>query len=220
MLGAEWDILLGHTVISPMNMPAVQLVRALILLLAVACHPTPNKQAQIPNRAGDSIEKRIKAIQVEAKRIDAANEVPDTIEHRQLTKDLPHWQLYGLLETSVPIFLDAMFTEGQVVRQESYYLAHGKLLLVKVVTWWDVDDPRKAPEPATEQDFYIDNDQTIRHTIKTESTRPVTRTDDTARAAAGLVDRSQMIAKILLGARDAPETDLLRRFPDAERHRP
>src|SRR5437879_4317304 len=153
-----------------MNRPAVQLLRALVLLVSVGCCSTPNGQTVLAF-AAESIGKRIKAIQVETKRIDAANEAQDTSQRRRLTKDLPHWQFSGLFEGSDPIFLDAMFTEGEVVRQESYYLAHGKLLLVKVETWWDVDDDRRAPEPTTKQGFYIDHDQTIRHTTTVEAAR-------------------------------------------------
>jgi hypothetical protein len=131
--------------------------------------------------------------------------------------DLPHWRFSGFFQQSNPLFLSAFFSQGRLVRVETYYLLGGKLLLVKVEKWWDVDDPHRAPEPATREDFYIDADRMIRHVIEVASSPPAVRTSDTTRPAAVLVERSRSIAKILLGGiRDPTATSSLEVFPSVD----
>ena len=204
-----------------MNGLGVPLLRGLVLLLFVGSSLGEDLRTQVPPGALASIEKHVQAIRAEAKRIDAANEAPESAGRRQLATELPHWQFSGVFENSTPVFVNALFTEGQVVREESYYFLHGKLLLVKVEKWWDVDDESKEPEPKIHQDFYIDNDLTIRHVRKVASSPPVTRTDNKARPAAALVERSRSIAQILLtGTRDPGVTDSLKLFPEVEVTKP
>jgi hypothetical protein len=138
-------------------------------------------------------------------------------EYRHVAKDLPHWQFSGSFENSKPVYLSALFSQGGLVRAESYYLLDGKRLLVKVETWWDVDNPRDAPEPKTQQEFYVDNDRTIRHATQIASSPPTSHTDDTARPAAGLEERSRLIAQILMGGtQEATASSSLEPFPEAE----
>ncbi len=209
------------TIVSRMNGLGGQLLRGLVLLFFIGCAPSQDLRTQVRPNADVSIEKRVQAIRAEAKRIDAANDAPEAAGHRRLAVDLPHWQFSGLFENSTPIYVNALFTEGQVVREESYYVLHGRLLLVKVEKWWDVEDESKEPEPKTHQDFYIENDQTIRHVVKVGSSPKATRTDDKPRPAAALVERSRSIAQILLsGSHDAAVTDSLQQFPEAELPKP
>ena len=210
-----------HTRVSRISRPAVLLLQGVVLLLFFGCTPPESERTRVPVAGGSSTAKRVDAIQVEARRIDAAVEVPEAAGLRRVRKDLQHWQFSGLLENSTPIFLNAIFTQGQVVREETYYLLHGKLLLVKAEKWWDVDDASHAPEPKSRQDFYIENDWTIRQIIEVSSSPPVSRTSDTTRPAAALVERTRLITQILLGGAErsavAPSLEV---FPDAEASKP
>jgi hypothetical protein len=221
--GIEWsaDLPQGFTIVTRIERPAIHLLPALILLLFAVNSPGRSELTQASRGAGDSVRKLVQAIRAEAKRIDAANDAPETAERHKLAKDLPHWQFSGLFENSNPVFLGARFSEGQVVREESYYLLRGKPILVKVEKWWDVDDPKNAPEPTTRQDFYIENDRTIRHVIEVVSSPPVVRIDNSSGPTTALIERSRSIAQILLNsARDPAVTDSLQVFPEAELARP
>jgi hypothetical protein len=165
----------------------------------VGCSRRGTEQTPVSIHDGVSIVNRVDAIRAEAKRIDASIETPTKAAFRRLRKDLTHWQFSGLLENTNPVFLSALFSEGQVVREETHYLNRGRLLFVRIETWWDVDDRSRAPEPRTRHDFYIDNDRTIRHVIQEESDPPTSKIDDTSRPATALVARSRLIAQILLG---------------------
>jgi hypothetical protein len=199
-----------------MKRPAVHLLRGVLLLLVVGCSMGESQRAQAPAPSGESVENQVKAIQAEAKRIDAASASPDTAErHRQL-KEFSHWQFSGLFEHSNAVLLKALFTEGQLARAETCYLRDGKPVLVKVARWWDVADEKKAPEPRTTHEFYIAGDQIIRHVTKVASSPPVDKTEDTARPAAGLAERSRAIAQILGGGKDAALRESLKAFPEVD----
>jgi hypothetical protein len=214
-------VLYKFTIVSRISGLAVQLLRGLVLLLFVGCSLGQDLRTQDPPGEPASIEKRVRAIRAEAKRIDAAVDAPEAPGRRRLAIEFPHWQLTGLFEDSTPIFVNALFTEGQAVREESYYFLHGKLLLVKVRKWWDVEDESKQPGPETHQDFYVDGDLTIRHVVKVASSRPVTRTGNKSRPAAALIERSRSLAQILVsGTRDAAVTDSLKLFREAEVTKP
>ena len=203
--------------VSRIKGPAAKLLWALLLALAVACSPDVSDRTQPKPRDGGAIESRILAIQAEVKRIDAAYEAPEAAGRRQLSKDLPDLQFYGLFEGSDPIFLSAVFSQSQVVRTETHYLLHGRPILIRVEKDWDVDDSSRAPEPPTQQDFYIDNDTTVRRVIQVTSSPPIARTDDTARPAASLVDRSRLITQVLLGnSQGTNAARSLEAFPEAE----
>ncbi|HEX7970517.1 MAG TPA: hypothetical protein VF502_20020 [Stellaceae bacterium] len=191
------------------------------LLLMIGCLAQAGQPAQAQIEDGGSVKKQVEAIQREAKRIDAANDGPQPAPWRRLTLELPHWELSGLFEESVPIFLYARFSEGQLVREETYYTRHGKLMLARVEKWWDVDDERNAPQPAIRQDFYIANDRTIKHVVAVGSSRPMTRQGDAVSAAATLAERSRTIAQALLaGIRNGSAMGGLEEFPLAEMPRP
>src|SRR5207244_12568827 len=114
-------------------------------------------------------------------------------------------------------FLSALFSQGGLVRAETYYILSSNQLLVKVETWWDVDNPRDVPEPKKQQEFYVDNDRAIRHVMQVASSPPTSHTDDTARPAGGLEKRSRLIAQILMGgAREATASSSLETFPEVD----
>jgi hypothetical protein len=183
-------------------------------VLFCGCSRPPRAAVPVPDGSPAA---RAEAIQMEAKRIQAAVSASGATEFRQAAKDMPHWQFSGSFENSKPVYLSALFSQGGLVRAETYYLLSGNRLLVKVETWWDVDDPRDAPEPKTEQDFYIENDRTIRRVIQVASLPPTSRTDDTPRSTAGLAARSRLIVQILLGGtQEATASQSLESFPDAE----
>jgi hypothetical protein len=187
------------------------------LLLITACSAPQSERKQVALPEAEPIAKRVDAIKAETKRIDAATEAPQTADLRRLNKELTHWEFSGTFESSKPIFLSARFTEGQVVREEAYYLLHDKLILARTVKWWDVEDASRAPEPKTEQEFYINNDQRIRRVINVGSPAPVSRTDDAGQPANTLVERSRVITQILLGNVQAAEAaHSLKDFPEAE----
>jgi hypothetical protein len=201
---------------------AAPILQGVLLLLMAGCSPAPQTERKPPAvPVGDSTAKRVEAIIVAAKQIDAATAPPGTANLRPITKELSHWEFSGWFDNSQPIFLSARFSEGQVVREETYYLRLGKLVLVRMEKWWDVDDSSHAPEPKTRQEFYIDNDQTIRVATDISSTPPSSRTNDTVRTAAALVERSRSITQILLGGRaEAGLARALEEFPDAETPQP
>jgi hypothetical protein len=202
-----------------MKRSLVQPVPTLAILLLAACAAAAGQSAQKPkpHPTADPAEKQVQAILAEAKRIDTANDAPEAAGRRQLTKELPNWEFSGVLEGPTPVFLSARFTEGQVVREESYYLLHGELILARVEKYWDVEETQKSPEPATLQDFYINHDQTIRHVTRVKSSPPITRIDKATRPSGTLIERSRLIAQILLSTAPAKTaSDSLNKFPEAE----
>jgi hypothetical protein len=196
---------------------ALQLFEGVVLLLMVGCSPSQTERSPVPPGGHNSTAKRVDAIDLEATRIDSAIEAPETAELRRLRKDLSHWELYGTFQGEKTVYLSARFSEGQVIREERYYILHEKLALVRIEKWWDVDDPSHAPEPKTSQEFYVDNDQEIRHVMEVASSPPVSKTNDAVRPAAAWVERSHLIAQILLGGgKDANAAQALDAFPEAE----
>jgi hypothetical protein len=176
------------------------------LLFTVACSPSQTER---------STASRVDAIDVEVKRIDAATQSRESAGLRQLRKDLSHWELSGTFQGEKPVYLSARFSEGQLIREETYYMLHEKLAQVRIEKWWDVDDPSDAPEPKTSQRFYIDNDQEIRRVMEVAASPPVSKINDAVRPAAAWVERWHLIARIL-GGKDANAKQALDGFPEAE----
>jgi len=191
------------------------------LLILVGCSNAASQQALA--FASGSAQTRVKAIQAEAKRIDSAMQTPSKAGLRKLTRELPHWEFTGALEASQPVFVSARFSEGQAIREESYYLIRGNAALVKVETWWDVEDPRRAPEPRTIHEYYIDHGQTIWQITRIASSPARTLANDTIHPASALLARSRTIQQIIFhtGAADTDAVRTLDEFPEAGTpHRP
>lgn len=189
--------------------------RAVVLMLAITVYSAQTERPHAPAVAAQnsSVEKRVKKIQAEVKRIESATNSSNANVQRKM-KELPHWQFSGVFENSAPILLNALLTEGEVVREETYYLMQGKPVLVRVDKWWDVESPRQAQEPATREDFYCDNEQIVRRMRKVESRPAARRIDDTALSAAPLMERSRSILHVLQGGnQNATVTDEFRMFP-------
>lgn len=194
---------------------ALHLLQVLMLLLAVGCSPSESRHAPPP--AADSTPKRVLEIQSEIKRIDDAVDAPPSSAFKRASHELPHWQFSGLMENGQPVYLNALFTQGQVARAETYYLAGGQLIFVRVEKWWDVDDPARAPEPKTRRDFYVNDGTVIRCAVEVASKPPASKTDDAAGPAASLIKRSRTIAQILDPNSKAAElARSLETFPEAE----
>jgi hypothetical protein len=162
----------------------------------------------------------VEAIQADAKRIDALADAPNSGNVSRLARELPHWQVSGLFDGSKPVFLSALFSEGQVEREEKYYLTGGKLIFVRTEKWWDVDDAKREPEPRTRQDFYVENDQIIRQVVNVASSPPESRTIDTTQPATRLIDRSRSIGQLLSGAIPDAAIRSLDEFPEAAVSKP
>jgi hypothetical protein len=186
------------------------------LLTVVVVSPSIRGCAQTAPSAA-SIGPRIKVILTEVKRIDTANDAPDESQQSHRSVNSSHWQFTGFFDHEHPLLLNASFSEGSVVRQETYYLVDDKPVLVKVLRWWDVDDESKAPKPPVRQAFYIDNGQTLRRVIKVESARKNHQVVDTPQPASGFTERANLITKILrTNSRDPKSTEPLESFPEAE----
>lgn len=184
-------------------------------LLAMMCLPVLSHASLAAPAGGKSLAVRIAGIRAEAKRIEAAAKASPSGELRRMNKELPHWQFSGVFDSSTPVFLSAQFSEGQVVREEKYYLSTGKLILVKTEQWWDVDNARQEGEPATRQEFYIELDSTIRHVTEVDSVPPKRQISDTIRPASALAARSRAIVSILLeSTADTAAAASLEKFPD------
>jgi hypothetical protein len=186
-----------------------------VLIQFAGCSAGADQQTPV-ELAGGTVAREVESIRAEAKRIDAAAESPDTARLRHLRKETPHWRFSGVFENSKPILVSAVFSQGQVVREESHYLAGEKTILVKIVRWWDVEDAKQAPEPETRQSFYIRDGRTIRHVIETVSTPPKSRTDEVSRPSGPLSQRWRAIAQVLAGSGSvAAVTNALETFPEA-----
>ena len=158
---------------------------------------------------------KVAAIQEEAKRIDGVVEGAQTAELRRASVELPHWEFSGTFERSLPVWLTARLSEGDRVREESYYLVQGKPILVRVESWWDVEDPAKAPGPPESHVLYLDDGYSIRHERSVNSKPPNVRTDDTRTSAGELLRRARSIAEIL-DTKDKKIADSLRTFTTIE----
>jgi hypothetical protein len=184
------------------------------LVLATLWVSSPVRGSAQSTPSSTPVKQEISAILAQVKRIDAANESPDQSGHHSL--NYSHWQFTGLFDHARPRLLNATFSEGSVVRQETYYLVDDKPVLVKVLRWWDVEDEKKAPEPPVRQEFYIDNGQTIRHTIRVGSARKP-QVSDIPQPAGDFKERADLISKILLtNSRDPQLAEPLESFSAAE----
>jgi hypothetical protein len=142
---------------------------------------------------------RVQSIKREMSRIDAEYQAADTQEHYRLAKSLSHWELSGLIEGGSPVYLQATFSEGSVVREETYYLKDRKPILVAVAQWLDLDDSKKAARSRKELRFYIDGDQVIRRVLGRSGASGLGRTDDVPGPSADLAKRLVIISRILAG---------------------
>lgn len=194
---------------------------AVLLFFLAGCSPRESRQTFVPAAAADTLATRVQAIQEEVKRIDTAIEAPPSAKLQRARKNLPHWEFSGTFDSSKPLQLSARFSQGEFVREETYYLRAGKLLFVRIERWWDVDGANRAPEPKAWRDFYIENNQTIRSVLEMASSPPVSQTNDAQRPAEHLVERSRLLAQVLLGGgQDAAIAEALELFPDAEMSQP
>lgn len=189
-------------------------LRCLVLTaLCVSCSVRGSPQST-PSSA--PVTPKIQAILIEVKRIDTANESPDQLQQGHRSVSYSHWQFTGLFDHEHPRFLNASFSEGSVVRQETYYLVDDKPVLIKVLRWWDVEDEKKAPEPPVRQEFYIDDGRTIRHVIRVGSARKP-QVSDIPQPAGDFKERADLISKILLtNSRDPQLAEPLESFSAAE----
>jgi hypothetical protein len=189
---------------------------ALILIVALISFQAPAQTGKAQAADSSQVEAQVRSIRGEAERIDAAIDAPAAAGFSRITKQLPHWDLLGLFQNSVPVFLSARFLEGQLVRDETYYFHEGQPILVRVEKWWDIDEPARAPQPRTQQEFYLHNDQILRHRIRVGSTPPVTHLGNTDRSSDWLIRRSSAIAQILLGGSTAGTIEPLKVFPSVD----
>ena len=184
----------------------------LIVVLALMPFSSP-AQKETGSPDPQQIESQIRAIRSEAKHIDASIDSPEQAGLTRVEKQLPNWELSGLFEKSAPVYLTARLSEGEVVREETYYFRQGQPILVKVEKWWDVEDEAKAPEPPTRHEFYIQNDRLLRVSIRVNSKPPVTRLGDASGSPKLLIQRSATVAQILEGKAAGQAIESLRDFP-------
>ena len=159
---------------------------------------------------------RVNAIKHEVARIDAEYQTTDNPDHYRLAKSLPHWELSGLIERGSLVYLQAIFTEGSAVREESYYLGDRRPILATVAQWLDLEDADKAARSRRELNFYIDGGQVVRRVWHGSVPSNHQRTDDVPAPSADLEKRVTVIARALAGeltGRDA--RDLLAAVPEA-----
>lgn len=191
-----------------------------LLFALVACSSRSTEPTQGPATGGASVTQRVEVIEAGVKSIDALVDSPSSGKVSRRQKELPHWQVSGLFEGEEPIFLSALFSEGQVEREEKYYLTGRKLILVRTEKWWDVEDGKREPEPRTRQDFYIENAQTIRNVVNVASSPPESRTSDTAKPATRLIERSRSIGQLLSGGIPDAAMRALDEFPETDASKP
>lgn len=146
--------------------------------------------------AEDTITPKVRAIDRETKRIDALSDAPSTPQLQQARVDLAHWQFYGTFENSVPLYLTASFSEGDSVREETYYFSGGKLILARIEHSWDVEEPAKAPEPAVTHYFYLDGNRLLRHVTRTASHPPKVRTDSSGGDGREWLKRAERVGEV------------------------
>jgi hypothetical protein len=155
---------------------------------------TATDQATRTNR------QRVMSLDSKAERIDQAYLEADSQEYFRLSKELPHWHMQGLIQKSVPIRLDAMFTEGDMVQEETYYLADGKPYLVVISQWSDADDPKKSGNSDVERRFYFSDGELLGCRLKGKSGSSGVSTGAKARVVtADLAKRATTIARVLAG---------------------
>ncbi|HTQ57945.1 MAG TPA: hypothetical protein VMI94_25940 [Bryobacteraceae bacterium] len=183
-----------------LRMPKAVPLQTVLVLLALGCSSL--EAAWFAN--SNSVATQVAWIRDQVKHIADLTGTPPSADLRQFTKELPHWQFSGFFENATPVLLRAQFSEGQAVRQETYYFHGGSLILVKTETWWDVEDENKAPEPPRREAFYVQNNRTIRHVTEVGISSAARRPNDTAHPAGSLVERSRRIAGILVGAAADP----------------
>ena len=160
---------------------------------------------------------QVHAIRDQAGKVDQLFDAPEPPGFHHLEKQSSRWQFTGLLDKDSPVYLSAEFSEGDLVRRESYYLVDGQLILVDVDRWWDVDNPRKAPEPRKYQQIYVNQGQSVCTIWRTDSKPPVVRSDSIARPSGKFSERYRLIASILTSeSKDRTRARPLQEFPEDE----
>ena len=140
------------------------------------------------------------ALDSKAEQIDHDDQEAGGQEYFRISKDLPHWHMHGLIKKSVPIRLDAMFTEGDIVQEETYYLVDAKPFLIVISQWSDADDPRKSENSDVERRFYFSDGQLLGCRLKGKSGLSGVSTGAKARVVtADLAKRATTIARVLAG---------------------
>jgi len=188
-----------------------------------ACRlPADSPVGSIP--AAGVVAQRVRAVDTQVARIDAWYESTDTADHYRLTRNMPHWQVTGLIVNSNPVRLDAIFSEGDEVREEVYYLADKRLILAVMSQWSDSDLPTKSAQMPLQRKLYFGEDLAIWCDIRGTSTRhgrcsPATPTatgTSTTLPTGVLAERSTVIARFLAGQLGEREAEtLLAEFPQA-----
>jgi hypothetical protein len=171
-------------------------VRLLAVVLAFGCSssPLPAQSSATQPPPAPSRDQLVERIRSEARRLDAATEQGSL---RRTMVELPRWRFEGFFDGATPVVLSAMLSEGNLVREETHYLKDGKLVLLKVDLWWDVDRPARAPEPRKRHEFYVEGTTTVRHALRIESAPPKSSHDDAPVSADALIERGRTIARIL-----------------------
>jgi hypothetical protein len=158
----------------------------------------------------------VEQIRAEVREINSAVESGRS-DLRRRSRELPSWQFTGYFQNQHPILLNALFTQGNVASEETYYLHDEKAILLKFSRWWDVDEPREAREATINQSFYIAENKIIRHSIEVDSRPPSRRVIENAESASGLQDRVNLIRQILeQNSADSAITAPLGKFPETE----
>lgn len=170
----------------------------LVVSLLTGCRGAEADRSPSDVEPPTSTATQLATIDSEARAIDLAFDQAE-IARGSITREGAHWQLSGLLTGDAPRFVRAVFTEGHVVREERYYWASGKLVLVRTLRWWDVEEGQSAPEPPMRREFFLRGGRTILLRVAIDSTARPKAEELAPRPAAGLLERSQALARILAG---------------------
>jgi hypothetical protein len=191
---------------------AIQLSTRLMPLLLVACVAVEGQTQPAHHPQKRSVQDQVAAIRKKVMEIEALAKRSATGSGlRYIDKQLPHWQLSCALKADVPVFADALFTQGRFVRHETYYFDAGQLISVTMESWWDADGVLR--ENNTRHGYYLHHGRIIRRIVRS-------RGYDVSVSAATLVERSEMIVRAL--SSDGKQSMALRSlevFPiDERRH--
>lgn len=172
---------------------------ALALLLSISLAGGTARCATSPPPKSEKadVDKTVAAIRALAEKLDGELEAATESNPALMRKTAHSWDLSGLFDQGTPRCVAVMHVQGSSVREESYYFDKGVLALARVRESWDVDDEEDAPAPTTVREFFIAGESSIRRVVETESEPPTTRTEDTARSAAKLIERARKFSAVL-----------------------
>jgi len=140
---------------------------------------------------------KITVIEEQSKTIDAF--VNQSVENGSglIRKEMRYWELEGLFSSKKTEYIHAIFAQGSVVREETYYFHESAVIRVVIHKFWDVDNEKDAPSPPIKQDFIVNDNQIIRRIYTIEGTKAITKTDSTRRPADTLTARANTFALAL-----------------------